>query len=486
MEQKSLKRNYILNLIRTFCSLSFPLITFAYASKTLSVDGIGKVDFSKSVVSYFVLFASLGISTYGIREGAKIRNDRKKFSCLVKEIFTINLITTILAYIVFFMVLFTVPKFGAYKGLLLINSLSIGFTALGLEWLYGALEEYQYITIRYIVFQIISFVLLFSFVKTKEDYYAYAMIIVFSTVGSNIINFIHARKFIDFWNTGKLNLKRHIRPIFIFFANTLAGNVQLTLDTAMIGFLSTEYAVGLYSTSVKVNSVCVPVITSLSTVLLPRVSYYVQVGEMEKYKKLLKQSFECIMILALPISCGIFHLSDEVILLFSKADFLPASPCIKILSITIIALPVSMMIASQILIPFGKEQFHLYAIFTGALVNVVINAFLIPRFTYVGAAVGTAVAEALAAILNLIFAFKYFDYRFAFKDIWHYLAASAMMFVLIISIGFYTSGLFKCMLTGSLGAGSYFLILYLMKDEFFMTALEIVKGKLFVVVKHFR
>ena len=126
MEQKSLKRNYILNLIRTFCSLSFPLITFAYASKTLSVDGIGKVDFSKSVVSYFVLFASLGISTYGIREGAKIRNDRKKFSCLVKEIFTINLITTILAYIVFFMVLFTVPKFGAYKGLLLINSLSIG------------------------------------------------------------------------------------------------------------------------------------------------------------------------------------------------------------------------------------------------------------------------------------------------------------------------------------------------------------------------
>ena len=90
MEQKSLKRNYILNLIRTFCSLSFPLITFAYASKTLSVDGIGKVDFSKSVVSYFVLFASLGISTYGIREGAKIRNDRKKFSCLVKEIFTMD------------------------------------------------------------------------------------------------------------------------------------------------------------------------------------------------------------------------------------------------------------------------------------------------------------------------------------------------------------------------------------------------------------
>lgn len=483
MEQKSLKRNYILNLIKTFCSLSFPLITFAYASKTLSVNGIGKVDFSKSIVSYFTLFATLGISTYGIREGAKLRDDKKKFSGLVKEIFTINLITTILAYIVFFISLFAVPKFGEYRELLLINSLSIGFTALGLEWLYGALEEYQYITIRYIIFQIISFVLLFSFVKNQDDYYKYAMIIVFSTVGSNIINFVHARHFVELRNTGKLQLKRHLKPIFIFFANTLAGNIQLTLDTAMIGFLSTEYAVGLYSTSVKVNSVCVPVITSLSTVLLPRVSYYVQTGEMDKYRRLLKQAFECIMIFALPIACGIFQLSDEIILLFSKADFLPASPCIKLLSVTIIAVPTSMMIANQILVPFGKEKFHLYAIFTGAVVNVIINAILIPRFTYVGAAIGTAIAEILGAVLNLVFAFKYFDFRFAFKDVWHYAVASAIMFVVITPIGFFAGGILKCILCGVIGAISYAFILFLMQDDFFIMALGIVKAKMNAFIK---
>ncbi len=165
MTGKSIRKNYILYLTRSFSSLFFPVLSFAYVSRVLSVERIGRVDFSRSIVSYFTLFATLGITSYGIREGAKVRDEKVKFSKFVKELLVINGTMTLITYVFFLISLILVPKFEEYHLLLLISGLSIGCTSPGIDWLYGALEEYGYITARTILFQIISLIFLFVFVR---------------------------------------------------------------------------------------------------------------------------------------------------------------------------------------------------------------------------------------------------------------------------------------------------------------------------------
>ena len=215
---KSIKLNMFLNYIRTMLSLLFPLITFPYASRILMPEGLGKVNFARSIIQYFALLAMLGIKAYGVRECAKCRDDRDKLSKLCFELFTINIIATIGAYIILFWAMLMIPALSNYRMLLVVLSCTLLFNTIGMEWLYSGLEEYGYITLRSVFFQIISLILLFSMVHTKEDYLKYAAISVISSTGSNICNLIHVRKFISFDISKKLELKKHIKPVFVFFA----------------------------------------------------------------------------------------------------------------------------------------------------------------------------------------------------------------------------------------------------------------------------
>ena len=163
MPAKSIKKNAVFNVIKTLMSMIFPLITFPYASRILLPEGIGKVNFANSIVSYFSLLAGLGIGTYGIREAAKVRNDKIKLNKLVTELLLINLISTVVSYILFFISIVFVPKFFEYRALLLISGTTIIFSTIGINWLYQALEEYQFIAVRSVLFQALSIVFLFVF-----------------------------------------------------------------------------------------------------------------------------------------------------------------------------------------------------------------------------------------------------------------------------------------------------------------------------------
>ena len=200
-KQKSIKINLIMNTIKTLMSLIFPLITFPYASRILGATGIGRVNYASSIVSYFSMFAALGISTYAVREGARIRDDKEKFSKFSREMLNINLCTTFIAYCAL-AVFLALPILGNYKKLLVISSLSIIFTTIGTEWIFTIKEEYAYITKRAILFQIISLILLFVLVKNKNDYYWYAALTVISSGGSAFFNLWHSRKIVD-WKQKK-------------------------------------------------------------------------------------------------------------------------------------------------------------------------------------------------------------------------------------------------------------------------------------------
>ena len=198
MREKSIRTNVILNIIRLVSSLLLPMISYPYISRVLGPVSLGKIDFAASIVNYFAVIAGLGIPTYGVICCSKVRNDENTLKKSVAELLTINFTLTFIAYLTLFVMIAVVPVFQSNQKEILIYSVTLFFTTIGIDWLYSALEEFKYITIRSIVFKAISVVMMVLLVKNPDDYIVYECILIFSTVGSNVFNFIHARHFIDF------------------------------------------------------------------------------------------------------------------------------------------------------------------------------------------------------------------------------------------------------------------------------------------------
>lgn len=235
----------------------FPLITFPYVSKVLGVEGVGKYNFASSMVGYFIMFAGLGISTYAIREGAKIREDKQKSNQFISEIFSINLFSTLISYLLLAVLLCVWPALQNYTILILILSIQIGFTTIGVEWIYSIFEDYAYITVRSIIFQIFSLVMLFILVHKPDDLYWYAFITAFSGVGSNLLNLIHSKKYCHIKVTCKIDWKKHLNSDFILFATTVT--VRILFKFRCHKFL------GFYAELMKL--VCIPFSTKVLEVI---------------------------------------------------------------------------------------------------------------------------------------------------------------------------------------------------------------------------
>lgn len=399
-KQKSIKLNFIMNAILTMSSFIFPLITFPYISRVLLPVGTGKVSFAISLISYFSMFAQLGIPTYGIRACAKVRDDREKLTRTAQELLIINLITSLISYAVLAAVLILVPRFREDRILYVIVSSTILLTSIGMEWLYKALEQYTYITIRSIIFKFLALIAMFLLVHAQNDYVAYGAITIFAASASNILNFINVHRYIDIKPVGNYNLRGHLKPISIFFAMSCATTVYVHLDAVMLGFMATEADVGLYDASVKIRKVLLSVVTSLGAVLLPRVSYYIECGRMEEFKKITNKALSFVWLVAAPMTVFFILFAKESVLLLSGEAFMGSIVPMQIIMPTLLFVGISNLTGIQMLVPMGREQVVLYSEIAGAVVDVVINAILIPKYAAAGAAIGTLVAEIVVLIVQ--------------------------------------------------------------------------------------
>lgn len=392
-KQQSVKINMIMNAILTMSSFLFPLITFPYISRVILPVGSGKITFATSVVTYFSMFAQLGIPTYGVKACARVRNDKEELSRVTHEILFINLIMCALSYIVLFISIPLVPKFREEKTLIVMISSTILLTAIGVEWLYKALEQYTYITVRSIIFKFVALIAMFVLIHKQSDYIIYGGITIFASTASNLLNFINLRKVITLKPVGGYNLKRHMKMIFIFFAMSVATTVYTNLDNVMLGFMKTNEDVGYYSAAVKIKNLTVSVVTSASTVLLPRASYYVDHGLMKEFYQIVKKTMNCIILMAVPTAVYFMLFAREGILLLSGKAFMGAVLPMQIIMPTLIFMGITNVLGIQMMIPLGMEKQVLYSEIAGAVVDLVINLCLIPKMASAGAAIGTLVAE---------------------------------------------------------------------------------------------
>ena len=392
MKQKSIKTNMIMSVINTSANFIFPLITYSYVARILHTSGTGKVAFVQSILTYFSYLAALGISGYGIRECAKVRNDKNKLSKLTQELLAINIISTIVSYFFLIIVIITIPKMQAYKALFEVMSWSIILQTLGMEWLYTALEEYTYITIRSLIFKTISVILTFGLVKDVNDYVIYGGITIFTTSASNILNFINIRKYIDLKKYENYNLKKHIRPIMTFFMSAIIITVYSQFDTVMIGFMCGDSDVGIYNAALKIKTIIISVSSGLTAVLIPRMSVYYQENYM-KFTKLLEKSFKVSLVVLLPLVSFVFINAKDVLEFLCGLEYLSATSTLRILLICVLALMLTNLFGNQILIPKGDEKRYTKSVFIGLWINLILNSILIPKYSSLGAAIATMVTE---------------------------------------------------------------------------------------------
>ena len=399
----SVKYNLIMNAILNGTQVLFPLITFPYISRVLGAEGNGKVSFATSVAYYFMMVASLGIPTYGIRACARVRDDKDELSRTVQELLIIGTVMTALVSVIYFASVLLVPRFAAEKMLFYINGINVVLGIFGVNWVYQALEQYDYITARSVFFKLLSLVLMFALIHKQSDYVIYGAILVLATVGSNILNLLRLRRIISFKRFGEYDLRRHLKPVFTLFAQSLAISVYTNLDTVMLGFMKTDVDVGYYNAAVKVKTVLVTIVASLGNVLLPRMSYYAGNKEMDKFRQYVHKAINLELLMGVAVSVYFTLFSAQVICFLAGAGYDGAILPMQIITVTVLPIGLTTILGIQVLTSLEKEALVLRSVLCGAIVDFVLNLLLIPGFAASGAAFATTVTEFVVLAVQMYY-----------------------------------------------------------------------------------
>ena len=480
MKEKSLKINAFLNGFRSILNLLFPLVTFPYVSRVLQADGIGKFNFSNSIVSYFLLIAALGITNYAVREGAKLRDIREEFSQFASQIFTINLVSTLVAYILLFISLILFKNLQEYKIAILIFSLQVFFTTIGVEWIYTIYEEYAYITIRSIVFKLISMLMLFLFVKRSNDYLNYVVITVFASVGSNVLNYFHSKKFCDLKITLDVNWKKHLKPIFVIFATGIATQIYVNSDITILGILKNDYSVGIYSVSSKIYNIVKTLAQALVIVTVPRLSMLLGKGKMEEFNILLRRVTNILAMVTLPATIGLYILAPEVITIISGDGFLKGVSSLRLLCPALLVSVFSWILAYCVLLPAKRESKFFIAAAVSATVNIILNFVLIPFLSENGAALTTSIAEVLMLFLIIYYSRDILTGVYL-KEFWkdiltYFLGTVTVGLLCVIVSGWSKSSIIQLILAVGISIVVYGLLLIVFKNKFCIEIIKKIKG----------
>ena len=434
---------------------------------------------------YSTYLASLGLPLYGVRKIAQVRDDVHERSKVFKSLLSIELIATLVVYIIFLFSLFYVEKFNREIVLFLILGIKIGFKTFGFEWFFKGMEEYRFMAYRKFTAKIISIALIFTLVKGPEDYILYGSISVITMFFSRILNYRNLRKMIEHVPFKDVSLKEHINGslyfFFLFFSTKLYNNV----DKIMLGFLSGNASVSYYVTANKLIRIIKTVFVAATAVLIPRFSNLVARGKLEKVKPLAQKAFSVIFFLPLPAMVGLYLLSFEAVMLFGGERYLPSVLTMRILLPILMLLPMKSFIGKQILLTYGKQRLVLFAIFISTLLNIILNIILIPLFSQNGAAFASLVSEVLILVIEVIFGWPFIKMMdLKFRKNFVYLAATFIMALGVYSVKTFllpvSLSVFVTVLISSVtGAVLYSLALILMRESLFLPMIKRTVSKRF-------
>lgn len=467
MAQKSIKKNYVYNLTYQILTLITPLITTPYLSRVFGADGIGTCSYIESISSYFVLFATLGLTTFGQRETSYVQDDRKKRSIIFWETNIIELIASTLCIVAYVTFSFSQTNYKLYL-VLVLNLFSV---IANISWFFQGMEEFGKIVLRNIIFKIINIVYIFTFVKTKDDIIIYLFGVAFFGLINNLSYWISVPQYIDRPILKELHPSKHIKTVIALFVPTIAMQVYTVLDKTMIGVITNNsFENGYYEQALKIARLVLTIVTSLGTVMIPRIGYHYSKGDMEIVKQYMYRAYKFVWLCGVPLTLGLIAISNKFVPWFFGDGYDKVVSLLGILSFLILAIGINNVTGMQYLIPTKRENIFSLTVIIGALTNFVLNFFLIQMFQSMGAAIASVVAETTIAIIQIYIVRKELSPFEIVKCGLHYFIAGGLMFITLMQIrGYFNASVLHTFELVIIGAIIYGSVLLVMKDEFLLS-----------------
>lgn len=462
---KSVKKNYIYNLIYQIVAIILPFITTPYLSRVLGATNIGIYGYTLSISAYFILFGSLGIALYGQREIAYEQNNKQKYSQTFIEIIILRIITMSISLLLFYLLFCKTGEYNNYFKILILELIA---NILDISWFFQGLEEFKKTVGRNLIIKTISVILIFIFVKTKNDLNTYFIIYTVSILIGNLSLWLYLPKFITLKYIKKLNLKKHFKATLVLFIPQIAIQIYTILDKTMLGTIIVNKAeVGYYTQAEKMIKLMLTIITSLGTVMLPRIASSYAKGDSETIKIYITRAFNLVFLISIPMIVGIVCISNVFVPWFFGKGYDKVIPIMIILTPILLFIGMSNVIGMQYLLPTKKQKEYTYSVIIGAIVNFLINIILIPRYGAIGAAIGTIIAEATVTVSQIFYTKKYIDYKKILKLTKNYFISSIVMLIMILIIKI-TMGnsLFSMFVQIGVGVTAYGICLLILKDKF--------------------
>lgn len=465
--RKSLKANAVLNIIKTICGIVFPLVSFPYATRVLGSVNYGTYSFSTSIISYISLIAAFGISNYAIREGARKKKNLGDLSRFTDQIFTLNILTTLISYVILFILLITWRKLDNYRYIILVLSISVLFTTIGTDWVNIVFEDYAYITKRYIACYIIQMICLFIFVKKETDIIKYATVSVITSIVANLLNIYHIRRDLNIFPkiVFDIEIVNHLKPAFVFFVSSILSTIYLNSDITILGILENDYSVGIYTVSSRIYVLVRHIINAITAVIIPRVSVLIGENKREDINELLSKAFGTVVMLTFPAVVGMIILRVPIVHLISGKDYIAATNPLLILSFALIFATIANIYINAILVPFKREKNMLYISAGSAMVNIVLNFALIPILSYNAAALTTLLAEAIVVFFGYLISREFVHISVSRELLISLVGSAIVLAVCLISQNIFHSCVLQLVVAIFASGTLYFIFLVLIKNN---------------------
>ena len=467
---KSVTKNYLYNLIYQILLIIIPIITTPYVSRVLGADGVGKFSFSNSIVSYFVIFASLGFVYYAQREIAKYQDNKKKQTEIFWEIIIVRSVSVLTALVVYF----TVLALGVFKEeyilLMMILSVSILAVAFDISFLFAGNEVFSKTVLTNTLLRILNVVAIFVFVKDRNDLWKYVLITALTGLIANASLAVYSKDFLCKIEIKNLKPVRHIKPAVILFLPTIAISVYTYLDKTMIGVITgSDFENGFYEQAEKIVKIVMTVVTSLGAVMIPRNSNAFERKDMQAIRQNIYRSVRFVLLLGIPMMIGLIAVSDNMVPWFLGDGYYKSANIMKILSVLILAIGLSNVFGLQYLIPAGEDKKFTISVTCGAFTNFLLNLVLIRLFKSYGAAIATIVAETVVTVIMFCFIRKNVSLCEILKNSTKYLISGIIMFVPCFVLGrILEPSIINTFIIVFIGVVVYLICLILLKDEFFL------------------
>lgn len=458
-------KNYIYNTSYQLLTLIIPLITTPYISRVLGSYGVGINTVTNSTIEYFVLLGDMGINLYGNRQIAYVRDNISKLSESFWEIEILRILFSLSSYAIFVIYILLFPK---YKEYMIIQSLNILAVSFDITWFYMGLEDFKKIVVRNIVIKIISIILIFSLVKSPTDLAKYIFIMSASTIIGNMTLWPYLKNLIQKVRFTSLKLVQHIKGTVELFIPQIAVQLYQVLNRTMLWIMISATVSGFYDRSDVLVRMIVTVVTSLSTVMLPRLANEIHNGNLNAVKSSIYKSFEFITIISFPMCFGLSAISLKFAPWFLGKEFNQVGLAIILEAPIIIFIGWSTVIGAEFMIPMNMNKEYIYSVVTGAICNILFNIPLIYLYGLYGGIVSTSCSEFAVLVYQLWIIRKKLSLGKLFNNIFVVLISTCVMFIIVFSINHYhPMNALNFLLEILLGILVYFITLYIIKPKLF-------------------